>query len=355
MLETQIRVNQQKNAEQYHQLQDSLAEQRQDSAAQQEVLDGLVVTVGQISDNVKLVIGAMPHLKTPGPRDAADVAEALKDPASRLQALEQHGPDWLDSLLQPSGGNHVPVGALTDQTFMGRYYAVKADDRNGMAVTPVLPAPTASASAPLLALAPAPLSIGKAASAPLPSLVPTPSTSGTQLPFTAAQAGKHIKFELPRPTKFSRIAVDSHIPAWLVRIHEYLTVTGVEPNVWVVFAGNYLDRAPLQLWEARKAMLAEQPEVLYSWDDFRKWCISFFSVHNRERYALDQLQALYQIGSVAEYKAAHNVLAAQTTLPMQLRISWWEKGLKDHIRSQVKVDPVTYMEFTDIDKAQSAA
>ena len=107
VLETQIRVNQQKNAEQYDQLQDSLAEQRQDSAAQQEVLDGLVVTVGQISDNIKLVMGAMPNLKTPGPQDAAGVAEALKDPASRLQALEQHGPDWLDSLLQPSGGNHA--------------------------------------------------------------------------------------------------------------------------------------------------------------------------------------------------------------------------------------------------------
>ena len=331
-------------------LQESVADLCQDSASQQEVLGGLVAIVGQISDNVKLVLAAIPNLKTPSPADAASVAEALKDPASRLQALEKYGPDWLDKLIQ-SEGNLVPVGALADQIFMAQYFAVKADLRNGMAVTPVLPSPIASASAP----AAAPLSIGKAASAPLPSLVPTPSTSGTQFPFTAAQAGKHIKFELPRPAKFSRIAADSDIHAWLVRIHEYLTVTGVELNVWVVFAGSYLDRAPLQLWEARKATLAAQPEVLYSWEEFRKWCISSFSVHNRERYALDQLQALYQVGSVAEYKAAHNVLAAQTTLPMQLRISWWEKGLKDHIRSQVKVDPVTYMEFTDIDKAQSAA
>ncbi len=40
---------------------------------------------------------------------------------------------------------------------------------------------------------------------------------------------------------------------------------------------------------------------------------------------------------------------------MQLRIQWWEKGLKEHIRSQVTVDSVTYKEYTNIDKAQSAA
>ncbi len=40
---------------------------------------------------------------------------------------------------------------------------------------------------------------------------------------------------------------------------------------------------------------------------------------------------------------------------MQLRIHWWEKGLKEHFRSQVTVDSVTHKEYTDIDKAQSAA
>ena len=97
------------------------------------------------------------------------------------------------------------------------------------------------------------------------------------------------------------------------------------------------------------------PDVLYSWDTFKEWCITSFSVHNHERHALTQLENLRQTGSVAEYKAAHNVLAAQTNLPMQLRIHWWEKGLKEHIRSQVKVDPVTHTEYTDIDTAQSAA
>ena len=78
-------------------------------------------------------------------------------------------------------------------------------------------------------------------------------------------------------------------------------------------------------------------------------------MHDYERHALSLLEKLSRTGSVTEYKAAHNVLAAKTDLPMQLRIHWWEKGLKEHIQSQVKVDPETHQEYTDIDKAQSAA
>ena len=92
----------------------------------------------------------------------------------------------------------------------------------------------------------------------------TPSSVGTPFPFAAALAGKHVKVDLPKPSKFSRIAVDSDIRAWLLRMHEYLTISGIEQNVWVVFASNYLDKAPLQLWEARKTQLAEQPERLAS-------------------------------------------------------------------------------------------
>ena len=241
---------------------------------------------------------------------------------------------------------------------MLHYYDLKRPG-NSMDITPAVPEPSTSAG--LLAPATQPVSISKVASDTLPAVVPTPSlpgtpsVSGTQLPFSATLAGRHIKFELPKPSKFSHIAADSDILAWLLRIQEYLSVTGVEQSVWVVFASNYLDKAPLQLWEARKSQLAQQPDVLYSWDSFREWCISSFSVHNHERHALTQLENLRQTGSVAEYMAAHNVLASQTSLPMQLRIHWWEKGLKEHIRSQVTSDPVTYKEFTDISKAQSAA
>ena len=81
----------------------------------------------------------------------------------------------------------------------------------------------------------------------------------------------------------------------------------------------------------------------------------FFSVFDHERHALEQLENLRQTGSVAEYKAVYDMLAAQTTLPMQLRIMWWERGLKDEIRTMCAVDPLTHKECADIGKAQSAA
>lgn len=73
---------------------------------------------------------------------------------------------------------------------------------------------------------------------------------------------------------------------------------------WSLLA-TYLDGAPLQLWESCKAQLAEQPDVLYSWENFKQWCISSFSVHSHERHALAELEKLRQTGSVAAYKAAH--------------------------------------------------
>ena len=196
---------------------------------------------------------------------------------------------------------------------------------------------------------------GKTASDPLPANMLAPSTAGTSFPFAAAFPGKHVEIDLPKPSKFSRIAVGSDIRAWLLRMHEYLSISGIETSVWVVFASNFLDQAPLQLWEARKTQLSQRPEVLYSWDNFREWCVCSFSVHNHERRALSQLGQLHQTGSVAEYKAAHDVLAAHTNLPMQLRILWWERGLKDEIRTMCLVDPFTHREYIDMEKAQFAA
>ena len=175
-----------------------------------------------------------------------------------------------------------PASALHDDDFLSQYPELK---KSGVAILP-----STTATADLLASANHHVSIGKAASGSLPA-APTPSTAGTPFPSAAALAGRHVKVELPKPSKFSRIAVDSDIRAWLLRMHEYLTISGVEPKAWVVFASNFLAQAPLQLWEARKTQLIEQPDVLYLWDNFREWCISSFSVHNHEKHALQQLES----------------------------------------------------------------
>lgn len=195
----------------------------------------------------------------------------------------------------------------------------------------------------------------KAASTPMLPALPAPSGPSTSFPFTAAMADRHFKFELPRPRRFTKITADSDICAWLLRVQEYLTIAGIDASYWVVFASNYLDGVPLQLWESCKMQLHANPELLYSWSSFKLWCTDSFSMHDTERHALQQVQQLRQTGSVYEYKAAHNLLAAKTTLPVQLCIYWWECGLKPEIAAMVKVEPFTYKGYDDIDKAQSAA
>ena len=319
----------------------------------------------QVRDLATLVTGYLgQHGLLLGPEDLAGVQDALSTSEKRTASIRKFGMPWLAKAMK---AKQVPQEALFDEGFM-RAYVDWGRNPNSMATDMPLP----DASAKVVPTVPAltqhnpfatPLfesfpdsPLNKDASGSLHSQgVPVPSSSGAPLPFATAASGHRVKFDLPRPNKFSRISADSDIHAWLLRMREYLTVAGIPEPYWVVFAGNYLDRSPLQLWEARKAKLRENPAVLYSWDSFNEWCISNFGQHNQERHALSQLEQLRQTGSVAEYMAAHNVLASQSDLPMQLRIFWWEKGLKEDIRAMCRVDPLTYKEYTDIDKAQSAA
>ena len=320
------------------------AEQRQENADIRDSVDRLTTSFAEFK---QLLCSHFPQASAKlAPVDKDVVAQLLNTEVSRKQAVEVYGWKWV---LEMENKQLLPLSAYQDREFLNELVN-RRNKSSGMPATPIPPGTTASAA--LLAsakLSPVShLAVNKAASDALTAL-----TTGSS--FSAALANRNIKFELPKPSKFSRIDADSDIHAWLVRIHEYLAVTGADPSVWVIFAASYLDKSPLDLWESRKAQLASQPGVLYSWDAFKEWCIKSFSVHNHERHAISKLQTLHQTGSVAAYKAAHNVLAARTNLPMQLRILWWEQGLKEHIRSKVKVDPKTHQEYTDIDKAQSAA
>ena len=40
---------------------------------------------------------------------------------------------------------------------------------------------------------------------------------------------------------------------------------------------------------------------------------------------------------------------------MKLRFFWWERGLKDEIRTMCSVDPLTHKQYADIEAAQNAA
>ena len=310
---------------------------RQDLHFLQEQVQTLSENVAKLNDTLAYSMNGV----LPGPESEAEIHSALKTLDGRQKSVKDFGMAWA-AKVRPSW----PPEALADNDFLFAVTDHLRGSESGVPKTPAAPMPSQkSAEVPANPLA----SVGKAASGSMPT---TPSTV---FPFTAAVTGRHVKIDLPRPDKFSKIAVGSDIRAWILRMHEYLTIAGVEPNTWVVVASGYLERSPRQLWEARKTQLIEQPEVLYSWDNFREWCIASFSPHNHEKHAISKLESLRQTGSVAEYMAEHNVLASQSNFPMQLRIYWWERGLKDEIRQMCRVDPLTYKEYTDIDKAQTAA
>ncbi|KAA6423521.1 MAG: hypothetical protein FRX49_06581 [Trebouxia sp. A1-2] len=65
--------------------------------------------------------------------------------------------------------------------------------------------------------------------------------------------------------------------------------------------------------------------------------------------------SLRQTASVAEYKAAHDVLAAKSKLPTAQRLIYWEQGLKPEIRAECKLDPLTHTAYANLAAAQTAA
>ena len=72
---------------------------------------------------------------------------------------------------------------------------------------------------------------------------------------------------------------------------------------------------------------------LDSWESFKAWCISTFSVLDHDRRVLTQLMSLRRTGTVAEYKNSHDVLATQVALQKAQRSLYWEQGLKPEIRT----------------------
>ncbi|DBA67599.1 TPA: hypothetical protein ACH3X2_001866 [Trebouxia sp. C0005] len=93
----------------------------------------------------------------------------------------------------------------------------------------------------------------------------------------------------------------------------------------------------------------------YPWPEFKAWCIATFNLHDMEKQALTKLMTLRQTASVAEYKAAHDVLAAKSKLPTAQRLIYWEQGLKPEIRAECKLDPLTHTAYANLAAAQTAA
>ena len=120
-------------------------------------------------------------------------------------------------------------------------------------------------------------------------------------------------------------------------MHEYLSLMNYDTSSWSVVASQFLGRAPRDIWDSFKAQ--NNLVTAYPWPKFEAWCIATFHLHDQEKSALTKLMSLRQTASVAEYKAAHDVLAAKSKVPTAQRLLFWEQGLEAEIRAEYKLDP----------------
>ena len=309
-----------------------------------------------------------------GPEDEPSVMDALADTASISNAIKMYGPVWLMKVKR-----HWPLAASTDAE-VRKIWEDSEASRLGTSYPPTNPAllaeserlggayppnllldanlnAFANALGSTASLPAASIEAGRAPSDIAPSIPTTPSVVSS-LPFAAALvAGRHIKFEFNKPDRFSKMYADFDISAYLGRLEEYFTLTGVEPAAWGAIAATFLTSTPLKLWDAHKMQAAAEGKTadLYAWGPFKAWFTKTFAVRDLAKTAFSKLLEFRQNGSVADYKAQFDVLAAQAKVAMHLRMPMWEKGLKPDIREKVAIDPNTHIEYTDIDKAQQAA
>ncbi|DBA72074.1 TPA: hypothetical protein ACH3X2_010804 [Trebouxia sp. C0005] len=185
------------------------------------------------------------------------------------------------------------------------------------------------------------------------ALLPPTSPASISAPSTTASLGKHFKADLPRPEYFRQLDSSADISRWLLRTEEYLTLMNYDLSIWSVVAAQFLGRAPRDLWDSFKA--ENGLVTAYPWPEFKARCIATFNLHDMEKQAFTKLMSLRQIASVAEYKAAHDVLAAKSKLPTAQRLIYWEQDLKPEIRAECKLDPLTHTAYANLAAAQTAA
>ena len=168
-----------------------------------------------------------------GPTDPECVAAALRDKDAR-PSYRGLWPQWLMEVREL-----WPKSALADDASLAYYLQQKGAANSGRAdpfvcAKPLpaasLPAATANVDTRLPASAYTPVSVWARLHQHLCQALGLHQLVALLFP-SAGIAGKHVKVNLPSPSKFNRIAVDSDVRAWLRRMNEYLTISGIEPTL----------------------------------------------------------------------------------------------------------------------------
>ncbi|DBA66139.1 TPA: hypothetical protein ACH3X2_002615 [Trebouxia sp. C0005] len=304
------------------------------------------VSLGNYSSLEGKVTRLTDHLlPAQGPTDSAGVRAAVADDSAIRASLGKFGPEWLYSVREL-----IPMEVMVKLPVLEALTAVA---KAGMPLPVDLTSNLGNAS---LAI-PTPLSGVPSGSLPqaaqASALLPPTSPASISAPSTTASLGKHFKADLPGPEYFRQLDSSADISRWLLRMEEYLTLMNYDPSIWSVVAAHFLGRAPRDLWDSFKA--ENGLVTAYPWPECKAWCIATFNLHDMEKQALTKLMSLRQTASVAEYKAAHDILAAKSKLPAAQRLIYWEQGLKPEIRAECKLDPLTHTAYANLAAAQTAA
>lgn len=156
----------------------------------------------------------------------------------------------------------------------------------------------------------------------------------------AARPAAIMTAKVLKPPDFAG-ALHERADVWTFQMDSYLRTCGTPVDQWVGIACHYLRGSAATWWRAevgRRTGQAEALAQLYTWETFRTGLLSSFQRPDHVRAARDELAALVQKRSVAEYVAKIRDLGLQIPDMTEAELmDRFMRGLKHNIRQEVEM------------------
>ncbi|CAI7781216.1 unnamed protein product [Closterium sp. NIES-53] len=160
---------------------------------------------------------------------------------------------------------------------------------------------------------------------------------GTQVP-APAPAVVSARLKAPEPEPFVPGKRELPVRRWLFQMEEYLSLCHVNQAEWARHAGMMLRGAAATWWQSCRATIS-------TWDDFSASLTMNFEPVNAIERARDNLAALRQHRSVAEYVNRFRELVLEIPdIPASEQMDKFKRGLKPKIRTEVELCGCTSMD-----------
>ncbi|CAI7923220.1 unnamed protein product [Closterium sp. NIES-53] len=160
---------------------------------------------------------------------------------------------------------------------------------------------------------------------------------GTQVP-APAPAVVSARLKAPEPEPFVPGKRDLPVRRWLFQMEEYLSLCHVNQAEWARHAAMMLRGAAATWWQSCHATIS-------TWDDFSASLTMNFEPVNAIERARDNLAALRQHRSVAEYVNRFWELVLEIPdIPASEQMDKFKRGLKPKIRTEVELRGCTSMD-----------